>query len=401
MKNSAHGYGFQRELKESLMALKKDGYLAYVQEDFRIGEPGYLNNEQYYSPFLIQFNDQVRWILYTTTSLRTDRIKGQQWDSDRIKNADEAIDKSFLIYPDDTPQKEVGLFAKQQRKYETKNEYSRIDGIMSAQVLLTQIKERDDEILIDSLGSDCKPTKNYGRTLDFSGRNFEKAIAAMLSSHYYLSAVQENLKSREDGLFKFRQLITGLEIDVALVEKIEATADKDEIGFLPTGGSPKTDVIATLTMKDGQVLHRTLTCKRTTKPFVSVHQYKADAMADVMDKENERLRGLLRMFEANPVQGHFPKECQAGLKEEIGKHFRTFCRWVYGGHGGTGNEMQKADYIVTFNPQKGKMAVHAIDDYIGLAMKEKPGFVGTPFQWTYASKQRGKSIQLKTPVILK
>lgn len=401
MQNSAHGYGFQETLKKSLLLLKDEGYLAYVQEDFRIGEPGYLNRRQYYSPFLIQFNDRVRWILYTTTSLRTDRIKGQQWDSDRIKNADEAIDKSFLVYPDDTPQKEVSLFAKQQRKYETRNEYSRIDGIMSVQVLLTQIKERDDEILMDSLGSNCKPTKNYGRTLDFSGRNFEKAIAATLSSHYYLSAVKENLKSKEDGLLKFKQLMEGLEIDVTSVEKIEATADKDEIGFLPTGGSPKTDVIATLTMKDGRILHRTLTCKRTTKPFVSVHQYKADAMADVMDKRNERLRGLLRMFEANPVQGQFPEECQMELKAEIGKYFQVFCRWVFGGHGGAGSELQNADYIVTFNPQKEKMAVHKIDDYIDLVMKNRPGFVGTPFQWTYASKQRGKSIQLKTPVILK
>lgn len=400
MENSAHGYEFQKALKESLLSLKNEGYLAYVQEDFRIGEPGYLNCEQYYSPFLIQFNDQARWILYTTTSLRTDRIKGQQWDSDRIKNADEAIDKSFLVYPDDASQKEVALFAKQQRKYETKSEYSRIDGIMSARVLVSQIKERDDEILIDSLGSDCKPTKNYGRTLDFSGRNFEKAIAAMLSSHYYLSATKESLNSKEDGLLKFKQLMKGLEIDVSEVEKIEATADKDEIGFLPTGGSPKTDVIATLTMKGGQVVHRTLTCKRTTKSFVSVHQYKADAMADVMDKDNERLRGLLRMFEANPVQGQFPEDCQAGLKAEIGKHFRPFCRWVFGGHGGTGSELQNANYIVTYNPQKGKMAVHAIDDYIDLVMKKNPGFVGTPFQWTYASKQRGKSIQLKTPVIL-
>ncbi len=400
MENSAHGYGFQETLKGALLSLKKSGYLAQVVENFRIGEPGFLNNAQYYSPFLIQFNDRARWILYTTTSLRTDRVKGQQWDADRIKSADGAIGKAFLIYPDETSQKEVRLFAKQQRKYETKYEYSRIDGIMPVRVLLTQIKERDDEILIDSLGSDCKPTKNYGRTLDFSGRNFEKAIAAVLSSHYYLSAAKENLKSHEDSFLKFKQLMKGLEIDVACVEKIEATAEKDDIGFLPSGGSPKTDVIATLTMKDGHTEHRTLTCKRTTKSVVSVHQYKADVMADVMDKNDEKLRGLLRMFEANPVQGNFPKESQVQLEAEIANHFRPFCRWVYGGHGGTGSELQNADYIVTFNPQKGKMAVHTIDDYIDLAMKLRPGFVGTPFKWTYASGRRGIDIQLKTPVIL-
>ncbi len=398
--NSEHGYGFQAQVSDTLSELQKEGYLAQVVNEFRIGEAGYLNGEQYYSPFLIQFNDRARWILYTTTSLRTDRIKGQQWDSDRIKNADSTISKSLLVYPDDTLPAEVEKFAKQQRKYETKYEYSQIDGIVPLRVLVTQIKERDDEILIDSLGSDCKPTKNFGRTFDFSGRNFEKAIAAMLSSSYYLSAIKEGLRNTEDGFQMFKKLINGLQVEVSNVEKINATAEKEDIGLLPSGGSPKTDVIVTITMKDGHEEYRTLTCKRTTKSTVSVHQYKADAMADLMDKDNEKLRELLRMFEVCPVQGSFPKECQHELEQELAKYLHPFCRWVLGGHGGQGSELQKANHVVTYNPQKGKLAIHTVDEYIDLAIKLHTGFVGTPFQWTYASKCRGKNIQLKMPVIL-
>lgn len=398
LENSQHGYAFQSALYRDLLELKDEGYLSQVINDFRAGEPGYSNKEQHRSAFLIQFNDQARWILFTTTSLRTDRVKGQQWDSDRIKLADETVRRSLLVYPDDASEKEQKAFVAQKRKYDTKSEFSRIDDIVPRQLLLAQIKERDDELLMEIRG--LKKMSEKGRTLDFSGRNFERAVAAILSSHIYLETMKKKTPNKDETYKKFVRLVKGLQIEVDSVESITATAERGVIGLLPTGGTPKTDVIVTLMKKDGSIEKKNLTCKRTTKTFVSVHQYKADAIADVVDKDNETLRSLLRMFQACPVQGLFPEICEQMLAKELKRHLREFCRWVFGGHGGAGKPEQNADYIVTFNPLKEKMAVHSIDDYIALALARKPVFAGTPFQWTYASKRRGEDIQLKMPVIL-
>ena len=396
LENAEHGYDFQEVLYGDLLALKEEGYLAQVVKNFRIGEPGFLNNEQYYSPFLIQFNDRIRWILFTTTSLRTDRIKGQQWDSSRIKIVDGMIQKSLLVYPDDVPEKEQRAFVAQRQKYETKFEYSCIDDIVPHRMLLTQIREKDDEILIEATGK--RQLKGQGRILDFSGRNFERSVASILSSQVYLETLRLGKNNNADTFKKFVALINGLDISIDTTSSISATAEKDDIGFLPSGGSPKTDVIVTITRTNGEKEYRTITCKRTKNPYVSAHQYKADAIADLLDKDNEKLRELLRIFQACPFSGRFPFEKE--LSVEMNKHLRTFCRWVLGGHGGTGSALQNADYIVTFNSVKNKMAVHSLDDYIDIALSRKPVFAGTPFVWTYASKRMGKDIQLKMPVIL-
>lgn len=396
--NSEHGYSFQDSVYDSLCELKRDGYLTQVVKNFRIGQPGYLNSEQYYSPFLVQFNDRTRWILFTTTSLRTDRIKGQQWDSERIKDVDGMVAKSYLVYPDGISAREAKLFVAQRNKYLTRFEFSRIDDIIPLSVVITQIKEKDDELLMEDVGK--KKLDGQGRILDFSGRNFERAIAAILSSQVYLETLKQHKPNNEDPYRKFVQLMAGLAIDSSKVSSISATAERDEIGLLPTGGSPKTDVIATITLNDGSVQYRTLTCKRTTKRYVSVHQYKADAIADILDRNNEKLRTLLRMFQNCPVQSEYPQSSRDELTAELRPHMRKFCRWVFGGHGGTGSELQMADYMVTFNPLENKMAVHSVDDYIDIALAMKKGFVGTPFQWTFASKRRGDDIQLKMPVIL-
>ena len=57
------------------------------------------NKSQFYTPFLIEFHDETKWALFTTTSMRTDRIKGQQWDALNLKKINQSISSVYLIYP--------------------------------------------------------------------------------------------------------------------------------------------------------------------------------------------------------------------------------------------------------------------------------------------------------------
>ena len=62
--------------------------------------------------------------------MRTDRIKGQQWDAINLKQIDSQIKSVYLIYPDGVCDKEKANFIQQNQKYINKEEYSAIDSII-------------------------------------------------------------------------------------------------------------------------------------------------------------------------------------------------------------------------------------------------------------------------------
>ncbi|MFT6321217.1 MAG: hypothetical protein ACJAT4_002146 [Granulosicoccus sp.] len=41
-----------------------------------------------------------------------------------------------------------------------------------------------------------------------------------------------------------------------------------------------------------------------------------------------------------------------------------------------------------------------MEEYISMLNRSKKGKFGVPFSWTYPSKQEGKRIQLKLPIII-
>lgn len=140
--NAAHGKDFQSDLFAALNMESLKGGISFVQKDYGLRHPGYHNAKQYYAPFVVTFRDQEKWALFTTTSCRTDRIKGQQWDADHLKTLDPAIKRVYLVYPDEATHKDKLAFEAQQRKYDTNWEFSRIDRILSYSDLITEIRNR-------------------------------------------------------------------------------------------------------------------------------------------------------------------------------------------------------------------------------------------------------------------
>jgi len=83
---SKHGINLQNSLEDTLVQLKYKNYIKDYKKVYKIGQQGYANTTQFYAPFHISFLNNEEWILFTTTSLRTNRVKGQQWDTYNIKN---------------------------------------------------------------------------------------------------------------------------------------------------------------------------------------------------------------------------------------------------------------------------------------------------------------------------
>lgn len=383
-----HGQSAQESLESILEHCKDAGYLKSFVKTYRIGKPGYNNDTQFYAPFLIEFKDETKWALFTTTSMRTDRIKGQQWDAQNLKEIEDSIKKVYLVYPDAASGESE--FVRQNMKYANNDEYSAIDAIISQNqvanfIEVYAIKDKTD-----------------GQIKDIQGNSFESRVAAILSYPENLRKWKTNAATLEGVHFgMFKNIVDCFELDSDDTCEIKATSDKRIIGKLPTGGNPKTDVLVEITNKEGYIAYYTISCKRSSDKSVSVHQYTADTFANVLDPENQELRVLLNEFQSAGSLSAFGEENCSLLTERLKPYLKKLSLWVLGGVGGGGNPVtQCADFILTYDNNDDTATMHRLTSYYEMLVeKGVSGSFGTPFSWTYPSKRRGESIQLKCKIL--
>lgn len=384
-----HGQSAQNGLEQILLRCKASGYITYFIKNYRIGKDGYRNTEQFYVPFLIVFSDNIKWALFTTTSMRTDRIKGQQWDAINLKSIDSTITKAYLIYPDGIAEYNKNEFVRQNNKYVNEEEYTALDAVLS-QDQISNLIERH--------------ALNYmtiGQLKDKQGNSFEQRIVSVLNYGENLQKWKTKSHTLEGMHYDiFRKIICCFKLDSASTIHITATSDKNLIGKLPSGGNPKTDVLVRTVKYNGDVSFYTISCKRSSEANVSVHQYTADAFADVLNPEDRNLRFLLNEFQKSGSLRDFGESNAKALEKALEPYQTKLNFWVLGGYGGEGNYKQCAGFILTYNEKTEQLSVHTTEEYCeALKNAGVKGNFGSLFSWTYPSKRRGQSIQLKTKII--
>lgn len=390
---SQHGQNAIKSLEQIIDFCKEKRLIKHYEKKYTCGYEG-CDPNQFYCNFLITFFDDSKWIINITTSFRHDRVKEQQWDSFHIKQIDHAISKSVLIYPDGIEEKELKNFKNYKTKISQKKPvyYSAIDDVLSQNEVHDSIVEYGTSQL------------NKGQQKDLIGNNFESMIASVLSD-------SENFERwiADDGVKVgvqynvFKKIVDFLlpDVDKCKILRIDATSDKKIIGNLESGGNPKTDVIVYVKYRDSNRNedHYTISCKKTNEKSVSVHQYDADAFADVLNPEDTNLRNLLREFQVYGNLRDFGDEKKSLLTEALNPYMESLVRWVLGGFGGKiRSNDQLAEYVLISDDTD--IYIHTIDQYTGeLLNPENIVHFGTPFSWTYASKRKGKDIQLKCKII--
>lgn len=384
----------KRLLKHILDLTKQFGYITYLKKNYSKGKEGYTDQNQFKAHYLIRFDDGTEWVLFTTTSIR-DRVKQQYWEALNLKEINSSISKAYLIYPDDITDAERDKAEKKNLKISTGGEYSPLDGIISQDQIFSLIEKY------------ALRNKTASQIRDIQGNNFEKRIAAILSDPCNLEKWKSNDPTLEGIHYDvFKSVVTCMGLDPISVMEIYATADKKEIGLLPSGGPPKTDVLLTIKNADGNETKQTISCKRTTADYVSVHQYSADTFASVLDDSNGDLQRLLRVFQANGAirdknkNRYMSEEDEKALTEALSPLILKLTKWVVGGAYGAGEEeTQWARYVVVYDNNDATTSVHSTEDYCSLLIaNESSGTFGTPFKWTYQG-ERGTNIQLKCKVI--
>ena len=388
------GNASKKLLNYILTFTKELGYIIDIKENYSKGKEGYTDTKQFKAHYLIKFDDGTEWILFTTTSIR-DRVKQQYWDATNLMDINSNIKRAYLIYPDSIDDGEKEIAEKKNLKITTNGEYSPLNGIISQDKIFNLIEEY------------ALRNKTPSQIRDIKGNNFERRIAAILSNPYNLEKWKSNDETLEGMHYDvFEMIVSCMNLDASTIIQIDATADKREIGLLPSGGSPKTDVLVKIQCLDSNEIIQTISCKRTSADRVSVHQYSADTFATVLDETNDNLKRLLRIFQEKGAvrdrQGnrYMSEEDETALISLLAPLNAKLTEWVVGGIHGAGNALiQWARYIVVYDNNDASTTMHSTEDYCTLLIEnEKDGNFGTPFKWTYQG-ERGTNIQLKCKII--
>ena len=109
---------------------RDEGIILNCSEGYRCGYPGGYN-DQFYAPFILEFPNRSAWIVFSTNSIRTDRMSIQQWNAENIKKINKSIIKAIVVVPDEVQnnEKERHEVEKYNEKIQSGKFYSVLDHI--------------------------------------------------------------------------------------------------------------------------------------------------------------------------------------------------------------------------------------------------------------------------------
>ena len=138
---SINGLISKNSLSMQLQTLQTNGVIAFCSMEYRNGYAEY-DTKQFYAPFYIEFLNGEGWLLFSSSSIRNDRMNNQQWNSLHLKKIAQNISRAYLVIPDDISQnpKEKTIAENYQKKI-TGNMYSAIEDVCYQSELISLIEE--------------------------------------------------------------------------------------------------------------------------------------------------------------------------------------------------------------------------------------------------------------------
>jgi len=267
------------------------------------------------------------------------------------------------------------------------------------------LEEYQSNILIEREATE-ELKKEKGSFYGKRGNKFEKEIVGLLSDFANLRKLKLK-KLAKDSLFNIviSKILSEKNI---LLEDIISISATNSIPLLASGGNPKTDIALKIMISSGDDIEETISIKNTNLNQVSCHDYRVKDFIRVLNCEKTRLAKYLKLFQKNPsykaLQEKLPDDFSINEFTELLKNKKDiFTEWVLKGEHDDDNLVSPKIQISNFLliSKRGKISFYSMREYILILNGSKKGKLGVPFSWTYPSKQRGKRIQLKLPIITK
>ena len=143
---SINGQISKNSLSLQLQILQANGTIAFCSMEYRNGYAEY-DTKQFYAPFYIEFQNGEGWLLFSTSSIRNDRMNNQQWNSLHLKKIAPRIKRAYLVIPDDVSEnKKEKTNAENYQKKITGNMYSAIEDVCYQSELISMIEEHAQKL---------------------------------------------------------------------------------------------------------------------------------------------------------------------------------------------------------------------------------------------------------------
>ena len=143
---SLNGQISKNSLSLQLQMLQSKSIIAFCSMEYRDGYAEY-DTKQFYAPFYIEFQNGEGWLLFSSNSIRNDRMNNQQWNSLHLKKLAPNISRAYLVVPDEVSQnpKEKTNAENYQKKI-TGSMYSSIEDVCYQSEIITMIEEHSQSL---------------------------------------------------------------------------------------------------------------------------------------------------------------------------------------------------------------------------------------------------------------
>lgn len=434
---SAAGYTNKSELLQICKSLQDDGLITkIIEKNYRVPHKGF-KIPQYKADLVLKDNDDAYFLIYTSNSFRSDRIKTTDWDcfgvltqsdiSHKIVASifiipDEQASDSFTKYREEIKKKEkfspLTHFFLQSEFVEFMEQWAtdkklKAESIELIQQSAVQVKAPSPNTL-DALFpvlTNVQPAHN-GVETDKRGRNFEAQLAKILEDPLVLSFI----KNRKIRLFNneiaqtFVETLLDTSLDYLHIKPHEVTKLQTTTQIkLPSHGAAKTDLALYVYTDTGEKGLITFSLKISTQSSVSCHQYPPKEYLRVLEQTplNEETKNLLKegisLFGKTGSWSEIekrPKEWQKKFFQSLSTFIHSYlAKWAISGEIYNENSPPEAiaSHIILFNPLTQKFYISSCDKYIDRLINDYGASKSNPFTWTYKNIKRTgfKDIQLK------
>ena len=417
-----------RNTKTELISLLEDFDKRFdtvnLQKNVKFGAKNKDQN-QFGIDAVLEFNDQNRekWLIKTSSSYRSDRIKGNEFDIEHIKSIVKSQSptiqvKSFFVVPDT---ENSSSFDKYKEKVENHSIVTYFDKVLKFSEIRHLISDR------------CSQYLPQGIKANILGNDAEKEIADAFNNLNNIDIWNQTdnsqvIKSRNYSIVQ--SLMNKYYPNKKLKSMVAYDNDKKGDHYLedlnrvigPKNenlGKPKTDVLIKLTFSDGNtaqinlsVKHPKLNSKKVTAHEGSIEVLMDDLAASLpansIFNDNSKFNQLynaLKNFQSagssknmNDTERVFLSDNLSNLNSWLIDYF------LFGTNNRRFNNNQIAYIMAIIDPTNGDLIYLTQAEERNLLLnyckshKPTSSTFGTPFSWTYPSKKRGKKIQIKSPL---
>lgn len=403
---SLAGKELKEFLKSSFQELINQNIILDYQTERSFNHKGYQYKKQYLINFLIETLDNKFILINSSKSFRSDRVKQQQYDINGVLNNSKIssdVIASIMLYPDSEINN--SSFISYRKKIKDGEMYSSASHLLILSEFYEFLESHkasvesklEEKVIIEDLDNQLKDGSYYGK----AGNALEKEVVRILNDNNYLSEYKSG--TCVDKIFQ--NVMSQLCNNRLNKDDIVSITATNTVEKLAKGGNAKTDVIININTIDGQIIE-TLSIKRSSQRVVSCHDYKVADYVRVLDISGSKLEEYFKLFQKYPSYSGFEKELFDGysskeFEEMLTPYSQKFTEWALTGKHDDENlrnsSKQVSRYLLIVN--KDDVFCSNFKSYIEKLYENVSLKYGVPFSWTYPSKQRGKRIQLKMPIL--